>query len=511
MNNMLRVGIIDIGSNSIRLVIYETNKSDSYRVIDEAKHAARLSQYIDREGNIPREALEAVGETLRYFKQLCDAAGVTEIHAVATAAIRNANDSSAILELFKQRSGLDVRILSGEQEAHYGFLGLVNTMDITSGYLIDIGGGSTEITLIVDRTVADSFSFPYGAVQLAKQYGSDEEDQLNQLESKIRSLLERAADKHPWIRSRPGLPMYGLGGTVRALANIHMKQVQYSLPLTHHYKMSEHDVEELIGQVAAVPSEDRKQIEGLSKSRADIIIPGSLILKTFFRLCRCTHYIVSASGLRDGLFFKEILQTELGPSEILEHSVRNLINLHPTVPLRHVNQVEQHLASLYHALADRLEDGGQLEHVARAAALLYRIGVAIHYYDYQEHTQYLITHARINGMSHREILLCASIATYKSKKSARKQIAKHSDLLRKEDLQLIGKLGMLLQLAISLDRSETQSASLQSAEIRGRELLLHIAADSELPVEDRQLQALREDFQKEWKLTPVLLNHSSRH
>ncbi len=507
MDNMLRVGIIDIGSNSIRLVIYETNKSDCYRVIDEAKHAARLSQHIDSNGSLPHEVIEEVGETLRYFKNLCDAAGVSDIHAVATAAIRNAQDSGAILRQLEQRSGLPIRILSGAEEAQYGFQGLMNTMSMTSGYLIDIGGGSTEVTLIIDRTMIASCSLPYGAVSLARQFKCDSDD-LVRLDTSISTLLEQASAQYPWIRSHQGLPMYGLGGTVRALANVHMKQMNYSLPLTHHYDMTGEDVAATIEQLAAVPSEERKHIEGMSKSRADIIIPGALILKTFFRLTKCSGYIVSASGLRDGIFFQEVLRTQLAQSDILEHSVRNLVKLHPVVPLPHVNQVAQHASTLYQALEQRLHSDVSLHAITRAAALLYRIGVAIHYYDFNDHTRYLITRSRMNGMTHREILLCAAIAAYKGKKAVRRQIAQHSDLLNKEDLALICKLGLLVQLAVTLDRSQTQAAQLQRAEIQDRHLLLHVSAAGELPVEVRSLAAICDDFHKEWKLTPVLLLYS---
>jgi exopolyphosphatase/guanosine-5'-triphosphate,3'-diphosphate pyrophosphatase len=504
MNELIRTGIIDIGSNSIRLVIYETNASNSYRVIDEAKLSARLSEHIDQGGRLPQHMIAHVGDTLHYFKRLCEAAGVSKIHAVATAAIRNAKDSQSIVEQLNQRSGLDVQILTGEQEAHYGFLGLINTMDITSGYLIDIGGGSTELTLIINRRKMFSYSFPFGAVQLAMHY-PQKSDHLDELDKKIQALLQKAAIEHPWIRSNPGLPMYGLGGTVRTLANIHMKQIQYSLPLPHQYAMSSDAIDTVIQRIRSTPLTARKNIEGLSKNRSDIILPGSLILQTFFQLCSCSHYIVSASGLRDGVFFQEVLHAELEQQAVLAHSVRNLLHLHPYVPVKHVNQTENNLTKLLQTLSPLFGITARNAVIVRAASLLYRIGISIHYYNYNEHTHYLITHSRLNGLTHREITLCASIASFKNKKNARKQIAMHSDLLGKDDLPTICQLGLLLQLAIALDRSETQSAHLDKTEINGRKLLLHVTATEDISIESRQIQLIADDFHKEWNLQPILV------
>ena len=142
-------------------------------------------------------------------------AGTQKIRAIATAAIRNAKHSQHIIDELQSSTGLNIEILSGEQEAYYGFLGMINTLDLQDGFLIDIGGGGTELTLFLNRAIVHSFSFPFGSVQLTKKFGragiiTDEK------QKDIQRMIELAAAKFEWISKYPGLPLVGLGGTVVA-------------------------------------------------------------------------------------------------------------------------------------------------------------------------------------------------------------------------------------------------------------------------------------------------------
>lgn len=508
MNNTKRIGIIDIGSNSIRLVIYESNRYGAYRVIDEAKQSARLSEHLDENDEFPDRIIDSVCDGLRHFRMLCHAADANAIHAVATAAIRNARHPEAIVDRLSRETGLDIRILSGEDEARLGFLGLMQTMDATDGFLIDIGGGSTELSLFLNRTMIHTVSFPHGAVSLAKAFGTNG-DLHPDGQSAIRALLEKAAAKHRWINRYPDLPMFGLGGTVRALSAIDMQRKKYSLPITHNYRMSGQDIDALIGMIQSVPLSERKNIEGLSRQRADIILPGAVALQTLFRVCGSSVCQVSASGLRDGLFFEQTGNLAPDADEVLERSVRNLLHLHPIVSVPHVEQVNRLALELFDALQPEQRES-RTRKMAHAAAMLYRIGISIHFYDYDVHTFYLIAHSRLVGLTHREVLLCALIASYMNKKKARQRMAGHADMLEKDDLTLIARLGSLLQLAIALDRSETQPVKQLKAAVKGRELRLEIEAKDQLLIETRQVQLLANDFYKVWKLHPVMNVNGSR-
>lgn len=493
------IGIIDIGSNSIRLVVYEQTENGAHRVIDESKESARLSEKIDTEGRIEPEGVAKISETLSHFRLLCETHRVRSIRAVATAAIRNAVNGAQVLTQLQEESGICIDIISGEDEARYGFLGMINTIDIDDGFLVDIGGGSTEVSLFRDRALVRSVSFPFGAVNTTKHYsrgGNVTETDVQ----RIRTLVETAVASEPWIREYPGLTLVGLGGTIRNVAKIDQKVKKYSLQHAHNYEMDPADVDKLLTELAALNVEQRKRYEGLSKERADIIVPGMAILKTIFELTGSERYLISGSGLRDGLFYETVLPEQPLLTDVLEYSVRNLLLLHPSVPIGHVEHVNRLALGMFDDLEELHGLGGRSRLLLHAASLLYRIGISVNYYDYYKHTFYLMAHSRLNGLSHREIVICSLVAAFKTEKKTRLMAAPYRDILAESDLQLAVKLGSLLQLAASLDRSETQPIQRLEARIMKRDLKLLLNCRRQPEAELRQLHAIQRDFEKIWGL-----------
>ncbi|HZG58438.1 Ppx/GppA phosphatase family protein [Paenibacillus sp.] len=497
---MERIGIIDIGSNSIRLVVYECTASGSYRVIDETKESARLSARLDKDGRFAEADLEYIADTLRRFQLLCEHHGVSRLRAVATAAVRNSPDPQGIARLLSERTSLPIEVLSGEEEARLGFLGMTNTMDVRDGFVIDIGGGSTELLLFRDRAVVRSVSFPFGAVNTMKRFGRGGD--LDEAGARaIVDMVEKAAREEPWIASAPGLPLVGLGGTIRSLCKIDQRERKYSLPVTHRYQMTEQAVDGWLTRLRGAKLEQRKRIEGLSKDRADIIVPGLLILHTLFRQCRASHYVISGSGLRDGLFYEMYRPDAPQFGDVLEHSVHNLLGLHPSVSLKHVLQVERLAMKLFADLSGDHGYGGRVGLYLHVAALLYRIGISINYYNFHKHTYYLMAHSRVDGLSHREILICALIASFKNEKRLKPLFAAHRDLLTDADFSLIVRLGALLQIAVALDRSETQPIATISARSIDKTLRIEVKARRSWAIERRELDTLAKEFAKLWGLS----------
>lgn len=496
-----RIGIIDIGSNSIRLVIYEQKANGAYRVISEFKDSARLSGKVNADGSLPADAISHIIAILRHFREICRAHEVSEFRVAATAAIRNATNSADIIAQLNAESGFTVEVLSGEDEARIGFLGMINTMHVEDGILVDIGGGSTEVTLFRRRELVRSVSFPFGAVNTTRKYSSDGNFSDDDIRG-IRHMVELALKDEPWIRQSPGLPLVGLGGTIRTICKINQRKLNYSLPVTHHYAMSDADMDELVKELPPMPADKRKKIDGLSKERFDIIVPGLVILHTVFQAAGCSHYIVSGAGLRDGLYYESFQPGPAKLTDVTGHSSENLLALLSTAPPRHTEQVARTSLQLYDAieLAGLLPIDVRIRQVLHVAAKLYRIGASISYYQYAKHSFHLISQTRVDGFSHRETLLCAFISTYKTKNKLVQQSAAHKDILLKSDVELAARLGMLLQLAIALDASEIQSLSLVNAVCEGKELRLHLQKKYDPSVEYREIAALQKEFKKIWDL-----------
>ncbi|OXM15296.1 Ppx/GppA family phosphatase [Paenibacillus herberti] len=510
--NEQRIGIIDIGSNSIRLVVYEQTASGAHRVIDGSKRPARLSQRITADGRIDEDTVRELAETLGHFRLLCAHHRTRIVRAVATAAMRNAVNGEEVLQALTAETGLEIELLPGEQEAGFGFLGMVNTMDVRDGFLIDIGGGSTEISLFKERTLVESISFPFGCVSLARNYADNgmlNDEGLQELER----MALQAAEREDWLRWSPGLPLIGVGGTIRSLAKIHQAVRKYPFPQTHNYAMPTGDSDHLFDTLRDMPLDKRRKFPGLSKDRVDLIVPGLAVLRVFQRLTGATEYRVCASGLRDGLFFSVQSPDRPRLDSVLDYSVRNTYALYPEAPLPHLNQVNRLSLQLLEQLQRAAPDyglrglGERAATLLDAASLLYRIGASIDYAAYSMHTFYLLTNCSLNGMSHRENVLTAAIAAFRSRSRCKAQLEPYAALLEPGDIEAAALLGSLLQLAVALDRSETQPISRLESELSTASSQLQLTAvhpAGSLALESQEVEEAGKEFLKLWRLHPVL-------
>ncbi|MBC8078787.1 MAG: Ppx/GppA family phosphatase [Gorillibacterium sp.] len=495
-------GIIDIGSNSVRMVIYEDAGEGIHRVVEESKKTIRLIDKVTREGQLPIQELQDLLDTLIEFQVLCKGYNTAFIRSVATAAIRNAINSEEVVAYLTSMTGLTIEVASEQDEARYGFIGVLNAMAVTDGFLIDIGGGSTEISLFRNRSIVHTVSFPFGAVNTAKRYapgGASDEASLRD----IRVMTEALFECEPWLKKSPGLPMIGLGGTIRTLAKLVQRRSNHSLPIAHNYQMSLTTVHETIEFLAGLPLNQRVKVEGLAVDRADIIVPGLVILQNALLHTQASHSIVSGAGLREGVYYETVMPGKPFVENVLEHSVANLLRNASYLPARHTEQVHQIAMQLFDGLQDVHKLDSSLRACLYAASKLYRIGTSISYYCYPVHTFYLMTNARINGLTHREIVLSSLIASYTGKKKTRKAFLVHQDLLTQADLSAAVALGSLLQLAAALDSSRSQRVQQIKVQSKGAptfQLVCSAYPQSELTA----AKTLSEDFRKVWRFPLVL-------
>jgi exopolyphosphatase/guanosine-5'-triphosphate,3'-diphosphate pyrophosphatase len=501
------ISIIDIGSNSIRLVVYEITEERAYRIIGDYKESARLSQHVHPDGILGAAAIDGIVHILLRFKAISRAFQADTIRAVATAAIRNSANAADIVNSLEQQTGLRVELLSGEEEARLGFAGMIRSIHIQDGFLVDLGGGSTEISLFRGSKLIRSVSFPFGAVNTADLHCREGRIAPDSLPS-IRHMIEQALLAEPWIREHPGLSLVGLGGTIRSLCKISQKLRGCSFQSAHNAILTAEDMNKLMEWLPSIPPDKRDKIDGLTKEREDIIVPGLTILHHLFMLTGSTRYIVSGSGLRDGVFLETLgsidqndlneLSEEDGQDEPMLQSAYNLLRLHRCVHPAHAEQVRHISCILFDSLQEIHQLPMRYRQLLAVSALLYRIGVSVNYYQYAKHTFYVIANSKLDGLTHREALLCAMTASFKSKSRAQKTYMQYHDILAATDVQLAVKLGTILQLAISLDVSETQPITDIEAVLTESSLELHLLAKQAPDLELKKSKELLKDIRKSW-------------
>ena len=224
---MKNVAVIDIGSNSIKLVLVRVRNDNAFKIIYELKETVRLGKGMTEKPVLREDRMKIALQTLKMFKNLCDATDTKKIIAVATAAVRNANNQEEFLQRVKKETDLSVRVLSGSEEGYFDYWGVVNSIEKDDGLIMDIGGGSVELIWMENRQIKDSVSLPFGALDLTQQfdlYDEADKDQIKDLEK----YLEKAYKEVSWLSEVEEMDLIGVGGTIRNIAKIDKRKKENS-------------------------------------------------------------------------------------------------------------------------------------------------------------------------------------------------------------------------------------------------------------------------------------------
>ncbi len=291
----LRQGIIDIGSNSIRLVVYGGPPRIPATLFNE-KIMAGLGRSLDETGAIPDASIDNALKALARFKRLASVMGVANLRTVATAAVREASNGNELLARAADL-GLHVELLSGEQEAEAAALGVLSAIPDADGIVGDLGGGSLELIRVARGEALDRVSFPLGVLRIAS---------LRETKGALDKLVAGQFAKAPWLKQAKNLPLYLVGGSWRALARVDMALSAYPLAIVHQYEMLPDSAARLSRVIAQSTREQLRLVPSLSGSRVATLGEASALLSVLVRELKSSKLIVSAYGLREGLIFSAL-------------------------------------------------------------------------------------------------------------------------------------------------------------------------------------------------------------
>ena len=436
------------------MIILAYTPGTTFQLIDQLRERVRLSEGMGAENILRPTPIERTVHLMKVFKTLCDANGIDTILATATSAVRDARNQAEFLRQVETEAGLTLRVLSGEEEAYYGYLGAINSTSITDGLVIDIGGGSLELGRVRDRQLTHSVSLPLGAVRLTETFLHSDPIKTSDVRM-VNRYMDSLLGTIDWLQADRRDQLIGLGGTVRALAKIDQRRRNYPLDRLHGYSLSLNTIETILREMESLPLHKRAELPGLSTDRADVIVGGTLALTRLMHRAGYHELIVCGQGLREGLFYERFLRDSKSPlvPDVRAFGLANLTELY-AVQWAHARHVEALAVSLFDQLRSLHGCGPAERTVLTAAALLHDVGVAIDFYNHDEHSAYLILNAELPGFTHREIALMALLARYHRRGSPDARPFK--GLLTRDDEDRAARLGALLRLAEYLDRSRTQ-------------------------------------------------------
>jgi len=411
-----RVAVIDMGSNSFRLVVFQYEPGSWWALADEIREATRVSAGMGDAGVLQPEPMDRAIHTAAVFSSFLEAQGVERVDAVATSAIRDAANRDELLSAIRDRSGLEVRVISGAEEAWYGYLAIANSTTLEDGFGIDVGGGSVQIMRIDDRRLREAESVRLGAVRVSEAFLPDEEATSKQMKA-LRKHVARTLEEFEWWTSEGGR-LAGVGGTIRNLAAAVQKRMDLPDLDVQGFVLSRDALEELIEQLADKPAAKRGSVRGIKPDRGDVILGGALVVAAAMEHGGFDEIEVTEAGLREGVFFEELLSDRDPPliGDVRRESVLNLARRFRTNDA-HV----EHVALLSLQMFDELAEAGlhalgdEERELLWAACMLHDIGVTIDYDDHHRHSQYLIVNSGLPGHSPWELEMIAAIARWHRK------------------------------------------------------------------------------------------------
>lgn len=469
-----RTAIIDIGSNTVRLVIYNYDEQGTLHELANMKKVARLRSYVDEDGIMSDEGVAALKELLLNYKQILADFGVEQVHAAATAAVRQAQNREAIVETMLCETGIELQILSEEQEAYFGFVAVAYSMATSSAITIDMGGGSTEITWFENKVLQKTHSFPFGTVSLKQRFIAGDkmtEDERAALIAYVKEQFESL----PWIVDRH-LPIIGIGGSARNVAQIHQQRIKYPLSNVHQYEMKKDEMDELAEFLWDLSFEELSQLEGLSIDRADIILPALDVFRTLMDVVHTSSYQFTKKGLREGIIINKILQES--PDAYNKYNIFGDSSKKLAISFGRSEAEQQYIDYLVTDLYKQtckefgvLRMERELEFI-RGAAPLYNIGEFIEQDAASHHTFYLIANKAIPGITHVERVRMALIASYKNKGHLDQLLVRYNNWFTKEEIKEIRMLGSILKFIFALNVSKRRIV--KNIELKKHEEYVHI-------------------------------------
>jgi exopolyphosphatase/guanosine-5'-triphosphate,3'-diphosphate pyrophosphatase len=294
-----RIGIVDIGSNSVRLVVFNVDERAPVALFNE-KVLCGLGRGLEETGRLHAEGVELALATLGRFAGLARAMQVQHFDLLATAAVRDARNGSEFVERVEARCGVPVRVLDGGEEARLSAQGVVSAIPTADGLTGDLGGGSLEVTQLDAGKIGRMTTLPLGPLRLMSD---DDGNRTRAVEA-----IERHLDAQPWLAECEGRAFYPVGGAWRALARIHVEQHQYPLHMIHGYKMSRKDAEELGRLIGQLGKRSLARMPGVPRRRLETLPYAGLLLERLLQRARPSEIVFSANGLREGWLYERLPQ-----------------------------------------------------------------------------------------------------------------------------------------------------------------------------------------------------------
>ncbi|MCS6806313.1 MAG: Ppx/GppA phosphatase family protein [Acidobacteriota bacterium] len=485
---MPTIAAIDVGSNAMRLVVGSVNGSRGLQLLESLREPVRLGQDVFTQGLIGEPTLERAIEAFVRFRKVIDAHNVQRVRAVATSAMREAFNRDIVIDRLTQASGIEVQVIDPEEEARLIHLAVNEALNLKNklAMLVDIGGGSVEVTLAANGQIIATESFNMGTVRLLQKLEEKQRGQ-RQFNTLVREYVDATRRR---LRKEIGQQKIdvcvGTGGNIETLGDLR----QTLLNRQQNTLITDDELDAIIKQLQSLSYEERMRTLRLRPDRADVIMPAAIVLQKILKQAGVAEVMIPHVGLKDGLL--------LDIAQDVRNGRRNLHREQVLAAARRLGQKyafdESHattVANFAARLFDATESLHRLDEESRllleVAALLHDIGQFVHIVGHNKHSYYLLMATPLLGLTYAQRAIVANVARYHRKAFPTLKHEPYRNLSAK-DRVVVCKLAALLRIADALDTEHAGKVHQFTLEYKKPKLIMRLHGEGDMLLEKWALQ-----------------------
>ncbi len=445
--------IIDIGSNSVRMVVFQKTSRYAFTLINETKSRVKISEgTYNNGGNLQEIPMQRAFGALQSFMRISKSLKSRKILCVATSALRDAPNKQIFINRVKKELGLSIKVIDGIKEAYFGAVSTSNLLHLDDYMSIDIGGGSTEFCLINDKKIKQYFSLDIGTVRLKELYfnNNDLDGAKQFIYNKLKQYEERFKDFE--IKT-----LVGVGGSSRALSRLIIDQSKYPLDTLHGFTYKTKKYKDLFQDIIYAKNDKKLKSLGVKKDRYDTIKEGTFIFDTILEYFNIKTVVTSGVGVREGVYLADLLRTSNHrfPANF-SISVRSLLDRFE-LDSKITAYMGRNIAGIFDALYPLHKLENEYKTALVLAAKLHSIGVTLSFYKYSEHAFNFILNGLNYGFSHEQRVLIAHIIKFSKNADIKKDdIKEFKELLPSVEVMQCLSFMMSLNIRLNVDLSSTK-------------------------------------------------------
>lgn len=503
------IAAIDVGTNSFHLLIASVNNRGMLQINSREKEVVRLGSSSGDMKYLSPEAISRGFETLKNFAQLAKSENA-EIFAVATSAVREALNKKEFLDKVKDELGIDIEVISGNEEGRLIYLGVLHALPILNKktLIIDIGGGSTETIVGLNGEILYVNSVKLGAIRLTKRFFDTDKISNKQIEE-CREFIK--GEWTPILKNveKCGFEtVVGTSGTIQNIALMVLSEKNERIPdILNGITISTEDSLKIIQRIiSAKTNEERLELPGIDPSRVDIIVAGALIFEFILKTLQIKKFCISSYALREGILFDKVEKAnalqQYGNLSHLRYETIYFLCQQYKVDLKHAEYVKNIALTIFDSLQELHKLGNYERELLEAASLLHDAGYYIAHDQHHKHSYYLIMNSIMPGFTNDEAEIIANIARYHRKSHPKKKHIEFQNL-SEEKQRIVKILAGILRIAEGIDRRQLQTVKEVKVYSNAKEINIHLIPnenseypDIELWGANRRKLLLEETFKK---------------